>query len=274
MIRAAVTSLILVAVAVALIYRAGASPLPAKPSSNNSPARITLLCAAGLAPVMAELTHAFESASSRVSDVKIDVSYKGSAQLVALHRVAQSGDLLVAADTFYHQTLIDQGLCSRAVIVAHQAPCLIISDAVVDPASLEEALASGKFRTSIPKRDHAAIGRLVASIVGPEQYDSFARQATVTRETVSQVAGDVDQAVADIGIAWNTSALQFENTRSWSVEQWQQHRSSIGVSLLSCSKNVDAARGFERFMVSAVAKSILKQHGYVVDDFDSAKVKP
>ena len=273
MIRATVTSLILVAVAVALIYRAGASSLPEKPSSDKSPATLTVLCAAGLSPVMTELTRAFETVSSPGFDIKVDVSYKGSAQLIALHRIAQSGDLLIAADTFYHQTLIDQGLCSPAVIVAHQTPCLIIADTRAAPESLDEALTSGKFRTSIPKRDHAAIGRLVASIEGAQRYDAFARQATVTRETVSQVASDVGQGIADIGIAWNTTAHQFENTKSWNVEAWQQHRSSIGVSVLSSSKNVDAAQAFEEFMVSDVAKSILKEHGYDVDDFDSAKLK-
>lgn len=273
MIRAAVTSLILVALAVALICRASTPSLPAKPSSSKLPARITVLCAAGLAPVMAELVGAFESSIKVNPSIRVDVSYKGSAQLVALHRIAQTGDLLIAADTFYHQTLIDQGLCSPAVIVAHQTPCLIIADGVV-PESLDQALTSGKFRTSIPKSAHAAIGRLVASIEGEERYDAFARMATVTRETVSQVVGDVDQGIADIGIGWNTTALQHENTKSWNVRKWQQHRSSIGVSILSSSKNVDAAGAFEEFLVSADAKSILKKHGYVVDGFDSVEVKP
>jgi molybdate transport system substrate-binding protein len=274
MIRAVVSSLVLMSVAVALIYRAGVSSSAANSGSNRSPASITVLCAAGLAPVMADLTHAFETASSPRFDIKVDVSYKGSAQLVALQRVAQSGDLLIAADTFYHQTLVDQGLCSPAVAIAHQTPCLIIAGSVAAPRSLEEALTSGKFRTSVPKRDHAAIGRLVASIEGDQRYDRFAREATVTRETVSQVASDVDQGIADIGIAWNTTALQFENAKPWIVDAWQQHRSSIGVSVLSSVKNVEAAQAFERFMTGDVAKSILEQHGYGVDDFELAKVKP
>lgn len=267
MIRAAVTSLILVALAVTLICRASTPSLPAKLNSRKLPATITVLCAAGLSPAMTELVDAFESS------VKVDVSYKGSAQLVALHRIAQTGDILIAADTFYHQPLIDQGLCSPAVIIAQQTPCLIIADGAT-PESLDQALTSGKFRTSIPKRAHAAIGRLVASIEGTERYAEFARVATVTRETVSQVAGDVDQGIADIGIGWNTTALQHENAKSWDIDHWQQHRSRIGVSVLSSSKNVEAARTFEKFLVGADAKSILKQHGYVVDGLDSAGVKP
>ena len=274
MIRATVTSLILVAVALALIFRA-ANPLsPAKVRADQSAAALTVLCAAGLSPVMTELTQAFETASSPRFNVKVDVSYKGSAQLIALHRIAQSGDLLIAADTFYHQSLIDQGLCSPAVIIAQQTPCLIIAAAASEPASLVEALTSGKFRTSIPKPDHAAIGRLVASIEGADRYNTFAQQATVTRETVSQVAGDVDQGIAEIGMGWSTTALQFENTKSWNVEAWQQHRSSIGVSVLASSTNVDAAQAFEGFMVGDVAKSILKQHGYIVDGFESVEVNP
>ena len=268
MMRWAVTSLVLVAVAGALIYRAGASSTPAKPDFGQSPAKISLLCAAGLAPVMTELVAAFES------NVKVDVSYKGSAQLVALHRIAKSGDLLIAADIFYHQALIDQGLCSPAVTVAYQTPCLIIADAIADLESSHHALTSGKFRTSIPKRDHAAIGRLVASIEGDQRYDAFASLATVTRETVSQVAGDVDQGIVDVGICWNTTARQFENTKSWDVEHWQQHRSSIGISILSSVNNRDAARKFEQFMVGDVAKSIWRHHEYAVDDEDFTEAHP
>jgi molybdate transport system substrate-binding protein len=267
MIRWAVTSLIFVAVASALIYRAGASSSSKELAFSQSPAKINLLCAAGLAPVMTELVGAYKS------NVKVDVSYKGSAQLVALYRIAQSGDLLIAADTFYHQTLIDQGLCSPAVSVAYQTPCLVVANDIADLGTPLKALASGKFRTSIPKRAHAAIGRLVASIEGAEQYDEFARQATVTRETVSQVAGDVDQGIVDVGIGWNTTALQFENANTWNVEAWQQHRSCIGISILSSAKNVDAAREFEQFLVGGVAKAIWRRHGYAVDE-DLAEVHP
>ena len=84
----------------------------------------------------------------------------------------------------------------------------------------------------------------------------------------------MDQGIADIGIAWDTTALQFENTKSWNVQAWQSHRSSIGVSVLSSSKNVDAARAFEKFLAGDVAKSILKKHGYFVDDFESVEVNP
>jgi len=274
MIRATVTSLILVAVALVLIYRAADPSSPVKAQADQSAATLTVLCAAGLSPVMSELTREFETAPSSAGEVKVDVSYKGSAQLIALHRIAQSGDLLIAADTFYHRSLIDQGLCSPTVIIAQQTPCLIIAADATEPASLDEALTSGGFRTSIPKCDHAAIGRLVASIEGDDKYEAFAGQATVTRETVSQVASDVDQGIADIGIAWNTTALQFDNTKSWNVQTWQRHRSSIGVSVLSSSANVGAAGAFEKFLVGDVAKSILKQHGYVVDDFDSVRVNP
>ena len=125
MIRATVTSLILVAVALVLIYRAADPSSPVKAQADQSAATLTVLCAAGLSPVMSELTREFETAPSSAGEVKVDVSYKGSAQLIALHRIAQSGDLLIAADTFYHQSLIDQGLCSPTVIIAQQTPCLI-----------------------------------------------------------------------------------------------------------------------------------------------------
>ena len=74
MIRATITSLLLVAVALALIFRAGDPSSPVKAGSDQPAATLTVLCAAGLSPVMTELTQAFETESSPGFDVKVDVS--------------------------------------------------------------------------------------------------------------------------------------------------------------------------------------------------------
>ncbi len=270
MIRPAVTSLILAIIALVLIFLAGDRQRKIQPLASRP--TLTVLCAAGLAPVMDELKTAFELEAGR--RVRVAVDYKGSAQLVALQRVGKTGDLLIAADTHYHQHLVEDGLCNAPVEIARQHPCLIVQPQTIHPESWEDALISGKFRTSIPKSSQAAIGRLVASIVGNNQYRAITNQATVSRETVTQVASDVDQGVVDVGITWNTTAHQFPRTCTLDVPDWQAHRSSIGVSILSSTQDRQAAESFVKFVTGQSARAILKRHGYSSAQNDAVEAQP
>ena len=226
-------------------------------AADDSP-RVTVLCAAGLAPMMEELKTVFEQHNQCI----VDITYKGSAELVALHQIQKAGDVLIAADTDYHLPLVENGLCDPPVTIGFQFPCLIANTEIVADVT-PEVLRTNQYRTSIPKRDHAAIGRAVAAIVGNDTYDAYIDSATVSRETVSQVASDVDQQIADVGVAWNTTAAAFNRTRTIVVASWKDARSTIGASLLSSSTEKKAAVAFIDFLGSSIAKPIVEKFGYV-----------
>ena len=252
MMRPAIVSLLLVGVALGLIAAAAGHG-----TATASP-RVTVLCAAGLAPMMEELKTVFE----QHNNCSVDITYKGSAELVALHQIQQAGDVLIAADTDYHLPLVEKGLCKEPVMIGLQFPCLIVSKKIAADIT-PEALRSNDYRTSIPKRDHAAIGRVVAAIVGNDTYDAYLNSATVSRETVSQVASDVDQQIADVGIAWNTTSVAFNRTRTVVVASWKDARSTIGASLLSSATDKASASAFIDFLAGPLGEPIIEKFGYV-----------
>ena len=252
MMRPAIVSLLLAGVAIGLIAAAAGGGV------DKSAPRITVLCAAGLTPMMEELKTAFEQHNNCI----VDITYKGSAELVALHQIQQTGDVLIAADTDYHAPLVEKGLCDAPVTVGFQFPCLIVSKNITADITPED-LQSNQYRTSIPKRAHAAVGRAVAAIVGNNTYDAYTDSATVSRETVSQVASDVDQQIADVGIAWNTTSAAFNRTRTVTVASWKDARSTIGASLLTSATEKTAAAAFIDFLGGSLGKPIVKKFGYV-----------
>lgn len=263
-------SCFLIAISLLAILLAG-NLSPGRARSGRSfeatrPPEVTVLCAASLAPAMDDIKRAFEADHHAT----VRVNYQGSAQLVSLFRISAVGDVLIAADQQYHQPLIDDGLCEPPQTIGFQTPCLVgRANATPSQLTLTQGDAIDRLmegRSSIPKPDHAAIGRRIANQIGTDRYDDLLARATVSRETVSQVATDVDQGFADWGIAWNTSSRQFNNVRRIEVKEWVAAGSQIGVSRLRSARrrdgNVDSfADALVGFIAGPRGQAILQRHG-------------
>ena len=231
---------------------------------NGRSNSLVVLCAPSLAGPMEELKEAFVNAQSdSEGKVSIDIMYRGSAELLALYRMSHIGDILVAADVDYHQPFVKAEICDVPVTLGRQFPCLIYTQ-----ISEREALAilsgevSPSISTSIPKPQHAAIGRAVAEIVGHDNYRDLILRAKVTRETVTQVAADVSSGIVDVGIAWTTTPRQFGNLKSVVVAGWEEHPSQIGASVFLESKNLSTANRFCDFLRSPEGRKVFEDYQF------------
>lgn len=248
---------------------------------------VTVLCAPSLAGPMEELKRSFSAAVDGDHRAAVEITYRGSAELLPLFQISRMGDVLVAADVFYHDAFAAKGLCDGPVLLGQQTPCLIYTDlsqedalSILSPATADPRRASVKssvkssvesedrrpalvpITTSIPKTDHAAIGRQVAAIVGPKEYQRIASNAKVTRETVSQVAADVSNQVVDVGIAWTTTAKQFANLHAVVPPGWEAYPSTVGVSVMNHGRHREAAQRFRDFLTSPTGRSVFERYGF------------
>jgi len=218
---------------------------------------------------MEELKKIYHHSESNVDGIRVENTYRGSAELLATYKIGQFGDVLIAADVGFHEEFIAARFCSSTLPLGRQFPCLIYRG-----ISEEEALSilstdALPITTSIPKPKHAAIGRRVASIVGTRQYESLVGCAKVSRETVSQVAADVSNGIVDAGIAWSTSVHQFANLQSVIPPGWSGHSSQIGASVLLNSSRLVAAERFVDFLASSEAQEIFLKHGFASRTIES-----
>lgn len=231
-------------------------------NSVDRDAAVLVLCAPSLSGPMEELKYAFEQSEGNADGLRIENTYRGSAELLAMYKIGRIGDVLIAADVGFHDEFISAGFCNATRPLGRQFPCLIYRDIAEEEAlSILEADAS-PITTSVPKPQHAAIGRRVASIVGARQYEPLVRRAKVSRETVSQVAADVSGGIVDAGIAWSTTSHQFSNLQSVVPPGWSGHSSQIGASVLIDSPRRAAAERFVDFLASVEARAVFLQHGF------------
>lgn len=246
---------------------------------------VTVLCAPSLAGPMEELKRLFVQCIASggtfagEDTIAVEITYRGSAELLPLYQISGLGDVLVAADVFYHDAFESEDLCDDPVLLGQQIPCLIYTDLSEHDAlsTLAGTTAIGNndqisdgdhlgtantITTSIPKMEHAAIGRQVASIVGQGNYQRIASNAKVTRETVSQVAADVSNQFVDAGIAWTTTAKQFSNLNTVIPSGWEAHHSTVGASVMSACRHRDAALRFRDFLASPTGQEVFARYGF------------
>lgn len=231
-------------------------------SSADRDSTIVVLCAPSLAGPMEELKQTFNQSDDNLHKIRIENTYRGSAELLAMYEISQIGDVLIAADVNYHNEFIAAEFCDATQTLAKQFPCLIFNS-----VSNEDALSilggeDSVITTSVPKPKHAAIGRMAASILGGKQYELLLDRAKVSRETVSQVAADVSNGIVDVGIAWNTSCKQFSNLKCVIPSGWSDHSSQIGASVLLSSPRLEDAEAFVDFLRTSQAQAVFQKHGF------------
>ncbi len=229
-------------------------------SANQGHDAVVVLCAASLAGPVTELQEAFQSSKLNADGLSIDVLYRGSPELLALHRISGVGDLLIAADVHYHRVFVETEICDAPMPLGKQFPCLIFTS--VSEKDALSILNHGGVTTSLPKPQHAAIGRAVAKIVGAQTYQRMLQNARVSRETVTQVATDVSNGVVDVGCAWTTTPRQFSNLKNVVPPHWDQYESQVGVSVFYASQKRAAANAFRKFCASPAGQNIFADHGF------------
>ncbi len=260
MLRYTILSAVAVIVAILMIFMSR--------SSTDRDSAIVVLCAPSLAGPMEELKQLFDQSENNHGKIRVENTYRGSAELLAMYKISQIGDVLVAADVDYHDEFIAAGYCDALEPLAEQYPCLIFTSVSEQDALSVLTDSAAEITTSVPKPEHAAIGRRVASILGDRQYERLVDRAKVSRETVSQVAADVSSGIVDVGIAWNTSSKQFSNLKLVVPPEWSGHASQIGASTLLNSPRIEAAETFVDFLASPSAAQVFRRYG-----FTSSKLK-
>ena len=260
MLRYAIVSCLVIAVSLVMILLSR--------NSIRGQEKLVVLCAPSLSGPMEELKETFANSQSDEKKVSIEILYRASAELLAMYRMSHIGDVLVAADVDYHRAFVQSEICDEPVTLGQQFPCLIYTQ-----KSKQEALAilsergSPSISTSIPKPEHAAIGRAVANIIGQENYRDLISRAKVSRETVTQVATDVSSGVVDVGIAWTTTPRQFANLKSVVVAGWEGHPSRIGVSVFTDSEHLAVANHFRDFLRSPSGRKVFEEFQFATESF-------
>lgn len=213
-----VLALIVAAVAVALLI--AFLPSGSRDSGDSTDRPLVMLVAAGLRNPVEKILLAYEQEYG----VRVEVQYGGSNMLLNQLKVNkfEQPDLFLAADAFYTDQAVADGLAAEVIPLARQEPVIAFrTDRRADIDSWEDLFVDG-VRWSLADPDQAAIGRTTRRVLESIRRGDDARsnlwasledQTTrqgVFKPTVNEVANDIKIGAVDFGIVWSSTVASPE----------------------------------------------------------------
>jgi len=231
---------------------------------------LVLYCAAGVNPPVAEVVKDYQDQLG----VTVSVQYGGSGTLLSNLRVAQTGDLYLAADASYIQIARTQGLIAETIPLAIQRP--VIAAAKGNPKKIQSAqdLLREDVRVALGNPDAASIGKQTETALRKAGLWENLKQAVQSRgvfkPTVNDVANDVKIGTVDAGVVWDSTAKQYPELEIVTpLTEDSGFVMEITVAVLRSSRQPTAALRFARYL-SARDKGgkVFERHHYTVVEGD------
>ena len=221
---------------------------------------LLIYCAAGTKPVMEKVIKMYE----QLYDVRVYVQYGGSGTLLSNLRIAQKGDLYLAADISYITQAQKYNLIRETQPLAFLRPVIAtLKNNAKNIRSIEDLLKKEN-KIAIANPDAASIGRLTKNIFQKiNLWDTIKRKSTVFLPTVNEVAGSIKLGAVDAGIIWDVTTSQYEDLQSIHTDLLDSYVKNMTVGVLSFCKKPQQALHFLRFLsANDKGMKIFRQSGY------------
>lgn len=228
--------------------------------SSNTDKSILIYCAAGMKPVLDKVAKAYE----QDCHVKVDIQYGGSGTLLSNLRIAQKGDLYLAADKSYLQKAKGYGLIAETQPLAYLTPVVATKKGNTHIVQqLSDLWTNKKWSLCIANPDAAAVGKLTKKIfTNLKKWDSLQTHIKVLMPTVSEVANTLKLGTADVGVIWDATAAQYKDVEI-AGDFFKKYRKSVTIGVLNYTQQPTAALKFLRYL-SAQDKglAVFRELGY------------
>lgn len=196
--------------------------LPGASKQDKSATRtLSMLVAAGLRTSVEQILQEYEQEFG----VRVKVQYGGSNMLLNQLKVNKfdQPDLYLAADAFFTDQAVAQGLATEVIPIAYQEP--VIAFRTDRPLSVTKwtDLLEKELRWSIADPDQAAIGKSVRDMLSRvplkdsempsdlwQQLESQTTRSGVFKPTVNEVANDIKIGAVDAGFVWSSTVASPE----------------------------------------------------------------
>ncbi len=244
-----------------------------KPGGHNqqvSSQPLVLYCAAGVNPPVAEVVKDYQDQLG----VTVSVQYGGSGTLLSNLRVAQTGDLYLAADASYIEIARAQGLIAETIPLATQRP--VIATARSNPKKIQSAqdLLRANVRVALGNPDAASIGKQTEVALRKAGLWESLKQAVQTRgvfkPTVNDVANDIKIGTVDAGVIWDTVARQYPELEIVApLTEDPNFAVEITIAVLRSSRQPTEALRFARYLAARdKGGKVFERHHYAVVEGD------
>ena len=202
-------------------------------------------CAAGMKPVVESVAQDYY----KEYGVRIDIQYGGSGTLLSNLRVAQQGDLYLAADKSYIKEAQKFELINETQPLAFLKPIIAVPKGNPKGVKGITNVFKDTLRVAIANPDAASIGRLTKKMLQEAKlWDSIQNNIEVQLPTVNEVANAVKLGTVDVGVIWDATANQYEAIDIVEEETFNTNIKTVTVGVLKFSKAPTEALRFLRYL--------------------------
>ncbi len=225
----------------------------------------------------ADLNAAFPDLIARFGaahDVDVSVSYGSSGNFYAQLLNQAPFDMFLSADVSYPNKLAESGLTLPQSEFTYAIGRIVVWAPASSTLDVEheglQVLAQASIRhVAIANPEHAPYGRAaVAAMQSAGVYDRV-KPKLVVGENIAQTMQFVQSGAADVGIIALSLALApnvNDKGRRFDIPASTYPRLEQGGTIMKGASDVDAARAFRGFLLSADGQAILKQYGFSIPD--------
>lgn len=216
-----------------------------QPDKGPGEKPLLLFCAAGIKPPIEAVVREYE----RTFGVRVQIQYGGSGTLLSNLRVADTGDLFLAADESYMKSARAFGLLAETIPLARQRPVIAVARGNPKKIHTLDDLRRTDVRVAVANPEASSIGRTVrALLLQTGQWAEFEKRITVFKPTVNEVANDVKIGSVDAGIVWDATARQYPDLELVPVPLFDAAIETITIGVLKRSPQPAAALRFARYL--------------------------
>ncbi|MBN2327233.1 MAG: substrate-binding domain-containing protein, partial [Candidatus Omnitrophica bacterium] len=167
---------------------------------------LILYCAAGMKNPVAAVVKQYADEYG----VAVQVNYGGSGTLLSNLRVAQTGDLYLAADETYIEKARELNLVDESIPLAWIEPVIAVPRGNPKKIGSLADLLREDVQVALANPDAAAVGlatRLVLENMG--MWEAISGRVKVFKPTVNDIANDLKIGSVDAGVVWDAVAAQY-----------------------------------------------------------------
>jgi molybdate transport system substrate-binding protein len=222
--------------------------------------RLVVHCAAGLRVPVEEIASAYEQRYG----VAVELQYAGSNTLLNQLQVNKfaEGDLYIAADDFYTDKAVAEGLAAETIPIAHQRPVVAVRrDNAKSIETLADLLQPG-VAVAVGNPEQAAIGKTVRkqleaiAVENTNRWVQLEQQVTaegVFKPTVNEIANDVKIGAVDAAIVWDSTVAMpkyKEDLIAVPLPELDVDPNLVSIAVLKSTADPTAALKFARFLTA------------------------
>ena len=206
---------------------------------------LMMYCAAGLKPPVEAICKQYETEYG----ISIEISYEGSGTLLSKIKIAQHGDLYLAADESYIALAQQDGLVNEEMPLARMQPVIAVYQGNPKNISGLDDLTEGELRFGLANPDAAAVGKITREILlKTGDWNTVYPKAKVLKPTVNDLANDIKLQTVDAAIIWDAVANQYPELEIIHVPAFENQARNVTVGVLNSSGQPTVALHFARYL--------------------------